>query len=168
MVVSAKILAAKAAEKTGNIFKIVCEGSHKASELVRRGKYDRVNALITDKRFPISKHAQRPRTIELVEFIYDPDSEESEDVIIESEDALIEIERRGLEAPTTEDAFYFGIQYPDEQRKHPIVFLHGLVEHHRGFRYVLVLRTCAGGRYLSLYWFRNWWHRRYVFAGVCT
>jgi hypothetical protein len=37
---------------------------------------------------------------------------------------MAEAARRGLQAPTYEDALYFGIAHPDAQREAPIVFLH--------------------------------------------
>ena len=152
----AEMLLAKAAEKIGNVFEVVCQGSFVASELVRRGKYDWVNDLITDKRFPIGEHVPQTRIIELVEFDYDSTSEE----------ALRELERRGLERPTAEDALYFGIQHLEEQRKHPIVFLHEPVECPGGGRRVLVLRSDGGERNLNLSWCAHGWYRDHVFAGV--
>lgn len=131
-----------------------CDGV-KASELVKRGKYDWVNDLITDKLFPIEKHASVSRTIELVEFDHDPSSEE----------VLAEFRSRGLKRPSYEDALVFGIVYPEEQRKHPVVFLHEPVVA-VGSRFVLVLREDAGYRYLLLHWFGHGWLRPYVFAGL--
>ncbi len=143
--------------KTDNVFSVICEGSYKASELVARGNYDWANDWITDERFPIQKHAPVSRTIELVKFInHDPTSEE----------VLAEFARRGLERPTYEDALYFGIQYPEEQRKRPVVFLHEPVLLPDDYRGVLVLRGYAGRRSLSLYWFGDHWGRDYAFAGV--
>lgn len=138
----------------GNSFSITCEGI-KASELVRRGKYDWANDSITDTLFPIEPHAQETRMIELVEFDHDPGSEE----------VLAEFARRGLERPTPEDALAFGIAYPEEQRKHPVVFLHEpvLVD---GFRSVLVLDGSDRERNLNLNWFAYRWNRYYVFAAV--
>lgn len=139
---------------SGNVFSITCEGA-KASELVRLGKYDWVNSDITDKRFPIEPHAPVSSTIELVEFDHDPDSEE----------VLVEFARRGLERPSYEDALAFGIAYPEEQRKHPVVFLHDPVQA-GGSRDVLVLHGDDRGRDLDLDWFGSRWLRYDVFAAV--
>lgn len=143
-------------QSADNAFIITCEGSHSASQLVRQGNYDWVNDWITDKRFPIKKHVPVSRTIELVEFDRDPTSEE----------VLAEFARRGLERPTYEDALYFGIQHPEEQRRRPIGFLHEPVRNPLGDRIVLVLGGLADGRHLHLYWFGLRWHRDYAFAGV--
>lgn len=137
-------------------FTIVCEGSWETSELVGQGKYDWFNDWITDERFPIQKHAPLDRTIELVEFDHDP----SDDEVLE------ELRSRGLERPTYEDALYFGIRHPEEQRKHPVVFLHEPVLDPRGYRLVLVLSEFAGERDLHLFLFDDGWNRDCVFAGV--
>jgi len=138
----------------GNLFSITCEGD-KASELVKRGKYNWTNDLITDKLFPIKSHSSQSRTFELVRFDHN----------VTSDEALAEFARRDLKRPTYEDALVFGINYPEEQRKHPVVFLHEPVDV-VGDRSVLVLFGSAGGRRLNLGWFDGWWDRVYVFAGL--
>lgn len=143
------------AKAIDNFFRITCEGSYKISELVRQGNYNWVNDWITDERFPVEEHAPVGRTIELIEFDYDPNSAE----------LLSVFAYRGLERPTYEDALYFGIKYPEEQRKRPIVFLHEPVLGRSGSRDVLVLNGSARRRGLDLDWF-GWWRRHYVFAGV--
>lgn len=144
----------KRRNRTAKTFSITCEGI-KASELVKRGKYDWVNDSITDKLFPIEKHTPVSRVIELVKFNHNPTSEE----------VLAEFERLGLERPTCEDAFIFGIAYPEEQRKHPVVFLHETVRVGGG-RCVLVLRERDHGRDLDLHWFDRGWRRFCVFAAA--
>lgn len=140
-----------------HVFSITLEGSHKASELVALGKYGWSDDWITDERFPIMEHAPETRTIELVKFKHDHDPT--------TEESLSELAHRGLERPTYEDAFYFGIQHPEEQRKHPIVFLHEPVQK-RGSRFVLILGGRAGRRLLDLRWFDFRWERHCVSAGV--
>lgn len=141
-----------------NVFSVTCEGAYKISKLVARGNYDWANEWITDERFPIQKHAPISRTIELVGFDHD----------LTSEEVLAEFAHRGLERPTAEDALYFGIEHPEEQRKHPVVFLHEPVLGPLGHLHVnvLVLHEHAGKRRLGLHWFASRWPRRYAFAGV--
>ena len=144
----------------GNFFLISCDGSHEASELVARGKYDQSNRQITNKLFPIRGHAPTERAIrmiELVEFDYNPTSEE----------VLSEFRRRGLERPTYEDALCFGIQHPKEQRQHVIVFLHELT-YIDGNSVLLMLSTSADTikRYLCLVTYDRRWQGNYVFAAV--
>lgn len=138
----------------GNIFSLICEGT-KTSELVKRGKYDWANDAITSEHFPIEAHPPVSRTVELVEFYHDPTSKE----------VLHEFARRGLERPTYEDALVFGVKYPEEQRKHPVVFLHEPVQV-GGSRDVLVLDEGGRGRGLDLYWFDDGWNRSDVFPAV--
>lgn len=137
-------------------FTIRCEGTLRASELVKCGKYDWVHDLITDERFPLKAHEPVTRKIELVEFDYDPISEE----------VLDELRRLGLERPTPEDAFYSGIDHLDEQRKRSLVFLHEPVLDPAGNLHVLVLNENVGRRDLYLRWFDDGWDRNYLFAGV--
>ncbi len=94
-----------------------------AREFVLRGKYDYVDPLITDELFPIEEHASVVRSIVLFQIptVNSPDEIVSAFVC------------GGYERPTYEDAFVFGIEQPEEQRRHPVVFLHKpiLVEGHR-------------------------------------
>lgn len=144
-------------EPTSNVFRITCEGSYKTSELVMRGRYACSNDWITDERFPLQKHAPIGRTIELVSFDHNSALEE----------VLAEFSNRGLERPTYEDALYFGIEYPNEPRKHPIVFLHEPVQASPlGRGHVLVLNEHVDKRLLLLVWFGAWWYRSCVFAAV--
>jgi len=138
----------------GNTFSITCNGI-KTSVLVKRGQYDWTNASIGDTLFSIKKHKPVTRQIELVEF----------DHTVTSEEVLAEFARRGLERPTYEDGLVFGVMYPEEQRKHPVVFLHEAVQV-SGHRSVLVLNESVGMRHLSLVWFGGRWFRFYVFAAV--
>lgn len=143
----------------GKIFLITYDGQHKTSELVAFGKYYQSNDRITDELFPIKKRTERMiRMIELIELGYYTTSEE----------VLAEFVRRGLELPTYEDALYFGIQYPEEQRRRPIVFLHEPVLSMGNRRYVLTLETVVDGeRSIFLCRFNTLWSSRSVFAAVC-
>jgi len=139
------------------VFSLTLEGVHATSELVRLGCYDQVDdGRITNERFPLWRHDPIEREIELVEFDHEPTLNE----------VLAEFEHRGLERPTPEDAFYFGVQHPEEQEKHPIVFLHEPVRSVGWTCYFLTLSKSGVGRCLILYWLFDKWSRRYVFAGV--
>ena len=135
---------------------ILCDGSRKASQLIKAGGYDWHNDWITDERFPIKKHSSVRKTIEYVTFNHDPSSEE----------ALEEFRKRGLQRPSYEDALRFGAQHKEEQRNGPIVFLHEPVLAPDGSRFVLVLDGGAGLRSLFLGWFDYRWPRGYRVAGV--
>ena len=157
VMVRAKNTVARLVTQIIAVFTIKCEGSLKTSELVKAGKYDWSNNLITDELFPLQSHAPVARKIEFIEFCdHDPTSEEM----------ISELTRFGLKRPTAEDALQFGIDQPEEQRKRSIVFLHEPVLDPRGSRRVLVLVGSAGERDLGLGWFSCRWDRRCVFAGV--
>lgn len=139
-------------------FAIRCEGL-KVSELVRRGGYDMVNDLITDESFPLEAHEPVTREIEFVEFDHEWTSREG----------LNELRRLGLERPTPEDALCFGIDHPNEQREHPLAFLHEPVRDGvLVLDSVLVLDGSLGGvgRYLFLIRFERGWSRNVLLAGV--
>ena len=137
-------------------FTITCEGSHTASELKELGKYNWSNDWITNEHFPLTKHEPEKRTIEFVKFDHDPSSKE----------VLAEFACRGLDRPTYEDAFYFGVQYPDEQRKRSIIFLHEPVMRPYSNPLVVELGSDVSDRDLGLYYFEGDWGRSFVFAGV--
>lgn len=139
-------------------FPLILDGSHKASKLVEIGCYGWADSWIADWLLPIERHDLTEREIELVEFDFDPTLDE----------VLLEFEHRGLERPTCEDALYFGVKYPDEQRKHVIVFPHEPVRDSLNRRCVLVLHAHAftGERSLGLILWDYKWGWRYVFAGV--
>ena len=143
------------ADTEERVFSITTTGEEKTSALLKRGKYDWADSAIGDDLFPIEHHEPKEREIVLITFQHDPTSEE----------VLAEFKRRGLERPTPEDAFVFGVTYPDEQKKQPVVFLHKPVRV-LGHRHVLVLCESARERYLYLSRFDLGWTRDYVFAAV--
>ncbi len=155
-IIEGKFMASPLESAPGQIFSLSVEGKHTVSKLIVLGRYDWANDGIIDERFPIVVHEPMNRTIEYVTFDHDLDSEE----------VLVEFARHGLKCPTYEDAFYFGIQYPEEQRKHPIVWLHEPVQDPQGVRYVLVLYKNGRRRELYLFWFDRGWYRGCVFPAV--
>lgn len=141
---------------TAKTFSLLLEGNHTASELIALGKYDWHNDWITDERFPIVRHAPIQRTIEYVTFNRD----------VETGEVLAGFGSRELDRPTYEDALYFGKKYPNEQRKHRIVWLHEPVLSPDGDRRVLMLYAIDRKRYLLLTWFGQLWDPYCVFPAV--
>lgn len=135
---------------------VTCEGNQLASELRQRGQYDGSNALITDDRFPITAHAPIQRQIDLLELEHDWSWDEG----------LAALAASNLDRPTHEDALYFGIYHPQEQRKQPIVFPHEPVRGPRGCPNVLVLRGYAVHRELGLVYCDHGWALVGLIAGV--
>ena len=133
-----------------NIFLILAYGG------IKIFRYDLVDNEITDARFPIKAHAPVSRTIELVEFDHDPGSEE----------VPAEFARRGLERPTYEDAFTFGIEHPEEQRRRPVAFLDEPVLVGGGRRVLVLSGSDRARRIDRRYWFAGGWNRSCGFAAV--
>lgn len=113
-------------------------------ELVELGNYGfSLKDLMTDERFPLHKHRPIQRKIELVKF--------TRSNYVQPLDILSEFTHRDLEQPTYEDALYFGILYPMEQTKHPVVFLHEPVWGPAGGLGILILtKLPTGGRFLNI------------------
>ncbi|HET7342155.1 MAG TPA: hypothetical protein VFL90_11870 [Methylomirabilota bacterium] len=81
-------------------------------------------------------------------------------------DVLAEAGRRGLAAPTWEDALQLGIAHPEVQREGTVVFLHEPWVGYFGRRDVLSLWTNAGRRELGLDGFDDTWPAGVRFAFV--
>ena len=147
---------AEVIQQTKNIFRFIV-GQHKTTEeAVKAGNYDWANNNVNSRNFPLRPRPVGQKTIEFVEFDHDSISEE----------AIEKARKRGLERPTYEDALDFGEQYPEEQRKHPIVFLHEPWQSPGGSLLVLVLVNYSSKRNLNLHWFSYRWNRTFVFAFV--
>ena len=110
------------------------------SELVELGNYYFfLKDWMTEGRFPLLKHRPVQRTIELVENRLQPF------------DIFSEFVQRNLERPTYEDALYFGIVYPWEKIKHPVVFLHEPVQGPSGELGVIALTKLPSyARFLNI------------------
>ncbi len=136
---------------------VTCHGNATASQLRKQGEYDWFNRLITNDRFPMVPHAPILRTIELLQLDHNWSYEEG----------LVILADRNLDRPTSEDCFYFGIQHPDEQRAHPLVFSHEPVLGLSRLPSVLVLYEYNGDRELDLDRTACGWPRGCALVGVC-
>lgn len=140
-------------------FTLLFGDSRSKEEVLAAGHYDWVGdvakAFIASPQFRWGTKREEV-DIELVEFDYDPTSEQ----------VLTEFAKRGLEEPMEEDALRFGEKYPDVQLEFPIVFLHktNLWLGPDGRRGVLVLRRSGAGRGLYCRWFDDEWIRDCRFA----
>ena len=139
-----------------NAFRIMTEGTRTTDGVIAAGNYDWKNDRVNGENFPMRPMPEGPREIVFLEFDHDPGSEE----------VLAEAARQGLERPRYEDALFFGEQYPEEQRKAPIVFLHEPWESPGRGLDVLVLRCRGRSRSLHLSCFFSRWFRRCRFAFV--
>lgn len=124
-------------------------------QMIVAGRYDWKNDDITAKRFPIE--GKGTVEFEAVLFHFDKD--------ISSETAKKQIEEAGYEVGKIEHILSFGANYPEEQRKFPIVGL-GSVGEVYGDRDVPYLRGFDSGRYLNLGWWGLGWNAGFRFLGV--
>jgi len=140
-------------------YRITTGDGRSTEELVEAGEYAYAHSCVTSENFP-ARHfdGRQAREIILVPFDHD----------VTSEEAIAEATQLGFERPTYEDALYFGIEYPDVQREHPVVFLHDPWFGFFGRRDVLCLWTNAGRRELGLEGFDDRWIRNSCFAFVRT
>jgi hypothetical protein len=136
-----------------NFFQLAISGNRTTEEAVRAGKYDWSNDDVNSQNFPMRPGCGHSK-IEIIDFGRE----------ISSEDALIEAAKLGLERPDYEDALFFGEQFPEKQREHPIVFLHEPWQDSGRGLSVLVLDGDSSRRGLYLHLFGGSWGRDCVFA----
>jgi hypothetical protein len=83
-----------------------------------------------------------------------------------SEDSTAEAAKQSLEHPYYEDAFYFGIKYPEAQLEAPVAFLHDPWLGNHGRRDAICLWSNEGRRELGLEGFDDLWPEHYRLAFV--
>jgi len=119
--------------------------------LVEAGRYDYKDSDISYFSFEKTE----AESIELIHF----------DRYISSEDAIKEMEAKGLRPATATELLLFGIQHPEVQREFPVVAL-GTVQSVRDFRRVACLNGDSASRDLRVLWFELVWPGDYRFAAV--
>ncbi len=137
-------------------YRITIGDGRSTEALVAAGRYGYAHSAVTSENFPAGAGPARMREIVLLAFDHD----------VTASEALAEADRRALEAPTYDDALYFGIAHPDAQRAAPIVFLHTPWVGYFGRRDVILLWDNAGRRELGLEGFDDPLSARYRFAFV--
>ena len=134
-------------------FVITCDGSLKASELVKRGHFVWFDERMTNMWFRIVSHMPKTSTIVLIGA--------GRKTTLAFGEELEQFERLGLQRPTFEQALMFGIRYPEEQVKHPIVWLHEPIQNS-----VVVLHVKDGKRRLCLVPVSIRWGKDFVFGAI--
>jgi hypothetical protein len=147
--------ASQSATPTPNQFTLTVNYSLTLMQMIAAGHYDWVNSDITPKRFPAHGHGKLELIAELVHF----------DRNISSDDAVAELERRGLRPATITELLAFGAAQPKKQRKFPIVAL-GSVAELGGERDVPYLYGGAASRRLGLHWRSVDWRGDSCFLAV--
>ncbi len=131
-------------------------GSSTIKELVAAGAFDWKNDDITDKHFPQEKTGAEDVEIELVHLDRD----------ISTDDALVELDKRGLRPANPAELLAFGATFPEVQREFPVIALGQFWRYPFGGRVVVCLVRFGGKRFADLRWPDNDWARRCRFAGV--
>jgi len=126
------------------------------AEMIKVGKYDWVNDLITAKHFPFTGEGMVELKVQLVHFKRR----------IESDDAIKEMDGMGLQPLALSELLAFGAKFPEVQREFPIIALGSVWQYRVGYRHVPELWGYDHGRSLRLRWFGNRWHDYYRFAAV--
>ena len=138
-------------------YRITVGDGRSTEALVEAGQYGYAHSAVLSENFP-ARHAGGPRVRELELLTFERD--------VTAPEVMAEAGRRGLRAPTYEDALYFGIEHPEVQRAGPILFLHEPWVGYFGRRDVLCLWDNAGRRELGLEGFDDTWRRDCRFAFV--
>lgn len=131
-------------------------GSSTIKELVAAGAFDWKNDDITDKHFPQEKTGAEDVEIELVHLDRD----------ISTDDALVELDKRGLRPANPAELLAFGATFPEVQREFPFIALGQFWRDPNGNRRVVFLDGSGSLRRALLYWTGRDWHRFCRFAGV--
>lgn len=125
--------------------------------LVAQGKYDWKNADINSKHFQTIRKGEATLNLELVHL----------NQVLTSEEVLKELDKRGLRSAELHELLSFGAQYPEEQRKYPIVALGSVWQSQwSGDRLVPCLWDDGDRRFLCLGWFDGRWYEDVWFLAV--
>ncbi len=138
-----------------NVFTVTVDFGQTLEEMIAAGRYDWKNDDITTKRFPVKGEGKKEVEITVVHF----------NRVIESDEAIKEMDALGYRPATIEELLGFGKEHPDLQRSFPIIAL-GSVGEVRGHRGVPYLRGRGSRRNLDLRWFDHGWSADCRFAFV--
>ena len=137
-------------------FRVTVDYDKTVESLVKAGKYDYANSDITAQHFSTQRSGIVQIELHLLHF----------NRSISSDDVIKEMDKLGLRPAKPHELLTFGIQYPDEQRKYPIVALGSVWRRFDGDRCVLGLWGDSGDRDLGLPWWDGDWRSDYRFAAV--
>lgn len=114
------------------------------------------NPNITEENFSLCGEGARKYVVELINF----------NRVLFSNEVEKELKTRGLRPAKIEELLAFGVTYPEEQRKFPIVALGSVASVRGGDRVAALAGPGASSRYLSLYWYAYDWHGDFRFLAV--
>jgi len=133
------------------VFKVLVDYTKSLKEMIKAGKYDRVNDDITSNRFPIKGSGQKEVEITLFHF----------NRVISSDNAIAEMAKAGYRPVLSEELLTLGAAEKELQKQFPIVALGSLWQ-----SCVLSLSWDGCGRCLVLDFFEHSWSGHYRFAAV--
>ena len=102
-------------KKTKNYltFKIEVDGAKSFQELIEKAKFDWINPDVNEKNFPIKQKTKHIVTIKLFNF----------NRFISSEEVIKNIKKNGFRPAFIEELIVLATNYPDLQKKFPVVAL---------------------------------------------
>jgi hypothetical protein len=118
--------------------------------LVLAGRYDYANSDITSLHFPTKRSGAANLAGRLVHF----------NRAMSTKEAVKELGEMGLRPGELHELLAFGIRFPEEQRKYPIIGLGSAWQNPHGFRCVPYLDRDGSERSLVLYWLEVDWFDR--------
>jgi len=125
------------------------------AEMISAGKYDWISDDINEDNFPVRGTGIIESVVELIHFNRN----------ISSDDAEKELKKMKLRPANVEEILAFGAEYPETQRKFPIIAL-GSVASVSGNREVVYLGRLGAARDLRLLWRGHVWSARCRFLAV--
>lgn len=139
----------------GRMWPVTIDGNLNAGKLIDLGKYGWKNPDATAEHFPYVRKGQTNVTLELYEF---------DDTVTGSE-AEQKIDADGYQLEESDALLTFGIKYPIEQRRRPVVCIgkNSRWQHRDGLVCVLCLGLDHSGRDLNLYRFEEQFNPRCQF-----
>lgn len=140
----------------GSIFHIRVNYNLRLEVAIKAGNYDWENDYIDDNNFPPKRSGSAKLDIRLIHFNKD----------MSSEDVLKELDKMGLRPIELPELLAFGVAYPDEQRKYPVVALGSFLRDGGIDGDVACLSGDAGERALGLDFFDGGWYADCRFAAV--
>ncbi len=145
-----------AGKKVNQSFSVTFDMALVMADMVKAGNYNYANPNITSENFPLDAEGKTEDEVFILHF----------DRTITSEQAIAEMDKKGLRPATITHALAFGAQHPEEQRKYPIIFLGSSWVDSDGRRRVPCLDVGGDKRRLDLDWFSYGWLASCRFAAV--
>lgn len=139
--------------------KLIVDYSKSLDQMILAGKYDWKNPSITEKNFPLLDGLKgRIFILSGKLFIFNKK--------ISSNDAIIEMKSLGYRPANLAELLVLGKNYPDLQKKNPIISLGSVWQNTDNRKNVPVIGFQIFKRWLYLRWFDDIWQEYYSFLGV--